>query len=141
MRIVIDTNIIFSALLNTNSAIMDVIVSSKGELQFYASDYTHIELKNHREKLKKTSKLSDDELDTAQYELFKYLHFVTLDMIPENCWREAEKLVSDIDIDDVAFVALTIYLQANLWTGDKALYNGLNSKGFDKVISTADLKK
>jgi predicted nucleic acid-binding protein len=140
MKIVVDTNIIFSALVNTNSAIMDIIISSKDKLQFYVSDYTHIELKNHHDKLKKASKLSDDDLDTAQYELFKYLHFVTLDMIPEDCWKEAEALVADIDIDDVAFVALSIYLEAHLWTGDKVLYNGLNSKGFDKVISTAELK-
>jgi predicted nucleic acid-binding protein len=29
MRIVVDTNVIFSALVNTNSAIMDIIVGSK----------------------------------------------------------------------------------------------------------------
>ncbi|GAB6012849.1 PIN domain-containing protein [Viscerimonas tarda] len=87
---------------------MDIIVGSKEKLQFYASDYTHIELKNHHEKLKKASKLSDDEIDIAKYELFKYLHFVSLDIIPENCWKEAEELVSDIDIDDIAFVALTL---------------------------------
>jgi predicted nucleic acid-binding protein len=140
MRIVVDTNVIFSALVNTNSAIMDIIVGSKEKFRFYASDYTHIELKNHREKLKKASKLSDDEIDIAQYELFKYLHFVTLDMIPESCWQEAEALVSDIDVDDIAFVALTLYLQAYLWTGDKVLYNGLKSKAFDKMLSTAELR-
>lgn len=140
MRIVVDTNIIFSALVNSNSAIMDIIVGSKDNFQFYASDYTHIELKNHHKKLKQASKLSDDEMDIAKYELFKYLHFVTLDMIPENCWKEAEILVSDIDMDDIAFVALSLYLQAALWTGDKVLYNGLKLKGFDKVLSTAEVR-
>jgi predicted nucleic acid-binding protein len=61
-------------------------------------------------------------------------------MIPESCWQEAEALVSDIDVDDIAFVALTLYLQAYLWTGDKVLYNGLKSKAFDKTLSTAELR-
>ena len=140
MRIVVDTNIIFSALVNTNSAMMDIIVGSK-EIQFYVSDYTPVELKNHHAKLKKAAKLSDEAMDIAQYELFKYLHFVTLDMISEDCWNEAAELVSGIDMDDIAFVALTLYLQAYLWTGDKVLYNGLKSKGFDKVLSTTELKQ
>ena len=137
MLIVVDTNIIFSALVNSNSAIMDILVGSNKQILFYASDYTHIELKNHREKLKKASKLSDNEIDFSQYELFKYLRFITLATLPEDCWKEAEALVSEIDVDDIAFVALALYLHAHLWTGDKALYQGLKDKGFDKVLSTA----
>jgi predicted nucleic acid-binding protein len=141
MKIVIDTNIIFSALVNSNSAIMDIIVKANKKCYFYASDYTHTELKNHYEKLKKASKLNDDEMDIAKYELFKHLNFISLDVITEKYWKEAEKLISDIDIDDIAFVALSIYLQAYFWTGDKALYNGLKSKGFDKILSTTELKQ
>ncbi|GHV24844.1 hypothetical protein FACS1894176_02020 [Bacteroidia bacterium] len=92
MRIVVDTNILFSALVSSNSTIMDILVGAKDKFQFYASDYTHIELNNHREKLKKASKLSDADLDTAQYELFKYLRFITLDAISEQYWQEAEQI-------------------------------------------------
>jgi predicted nucleic acid-binding protein len=141
MKIVIDTNIIFSALVNSKSAIMDIIIGANEKCRFYASDYTNIELKNHYEKLKKASKLNDKEMDIAKYELFKYLNFVTLDEITEDYWKEAEKLISDVDVDDIVFVALSIYLQAYLWTGDKVLYDGLKSKGFDKVLSTTELKQ
>jgi predicted nucleic acid-binding protein len=141
MKIVIDTNIIFSALVNSKSAIMDIIIGANERCRFYASDYTNIELKNHYEKLKKASKLTDNEMEIAKYELFKYLNFVTLDVITEDYWKEAEKLISDVDVDDIAFVALSIYLQAHLWTGDKVLYDGLKSKGFDKVLSTTELKQ
>jgi predicted nucleic acid-binding protein len=141
MKIVVDTNVIFSALINRNSAIMDIIIGANEKCRFYASDYTNTELKNHYEKLKKASKLNDGEIDILRYELFKHLNFINLDMITENYWKEAEKLISDIDIDDIAFVALSIYLQAYLWTGDKVLYNGLKSKGFDKILSTTELKQ
>jgi predicted nucleic acid-binding protein len=140
MKIVIDTNIIFSALVNSNSAIAEIIIGSSKNYQFYASEYTWIELLNHHEKLKKASKLSDEKIDTAKQELFKHIHFVTLEIIPENCWIRAEQLVIDIDPDDIAFVALSLYLQAYLWTGDKVLYNGLKGKDYYKIISTSELK-
>jgi predicted nucleic acid-binding protein len=138
--VVVDTNIIFSALIGRSSAIVEIIVGSKEKIQFYTSDYMRVELQNHHEKLKKISKLSDEEISVAQYELFKYVKFITLAMIPQSCWQEAEKLVFDIDIDDTAFVALSLYLDAYLWTGDKVLYNGLKAKGFNKVITTSELK-
>lgn len=51
----------------------------------------------------------------------------------------ALKLTHDIDIDDIDFVALTLYLKGALWTGDKNLYNGLKNKRFKRVFNTYDL--
>jgi len=100
-----------------------------------------VELINHHDKLKKASKLNDEEMEVAKYKLFKYFDFITLEIIPEQYWIKAEKLVADIDLDDIAFVALSLYLKAYLWTGDKNLYNGLKSKGFNKILSTSDLNQ
>jgi predicted nucleic acid-binding protein len=142
MKIVIDTNVVFSALLNANNSHVDIIISSPQErFQFYTSDYMLVELNNHRESLKKASKLGDDKIDTAKYGLFKHIHFVTLSMIPEDYWKEAERLVANIDMDDIAFVTLSLYLHAYLWKGDKVLSNGLRKEGYDKLITTAELKQ
>ncbi len=141
MRIIVDSNIAFSALVNTNSLIAEIIIGSGKKYQFYTSEYMLAELKRHHEKLKKASKLSNEEIETAQYELFKYINVVTLEIIPEKYWLKAEKLVSDIDPDDVAFVALSLFLHAHLWTGDKKLYNGLKAKKFNKIVLTTDLQK
>jgi predicted nucleic acid-binding protein len=139
MKIVVDTNVIFSALVNSQSAIAEIIIGSQEQQLFYASDYTRVELDKHHEKLKKASRLNDADLNTAKYELFKSIRFVSLAIIPETHWQIAEQLVRDIDVDDVAFVALALYLQAYLWTGDKRLYAGLKAKGFDTVLSTQEL--
>jgi len=48
-------------------------------------------------------------------------------------------LTSDVDADDIAFVALTLHLDAQLWTGDKRLIRGLAAKGFDRVVTTQDI--
>jgi len=39
----------------------------------------------------------------------------------------------------VLFVALNIYLDANLWTGDKKLINGLSKKNYKNTLSTSKL--
>lgn len=139
MRIIIDSNIAFSALVNSNSLIAEIIIGSGKRYQFYTSEYMLVELQNHHAKLKKASKLTDEEIETAKYELFKYINFITLEIIPQKYWLKAEKLVSGIDLDDVAFVALSLYLKAYLWTGDKKLYNGLKAKKYNKVIFTSEL--
>ncbi|MBA7514289.1 hypothetical protein ES705_06314 [subsurface metagenome] len=45
------------------------------------------------------------------------------------------------DLNDIVFVALNEYQKSILWTGDKVLINGLNSIGYDKVITTDKMIK
>ncbi|MDR1406092.1 MAG: hypothetical protein LBI89_02680 [Prevotellaceae bacterium] len=44
-----------------------------------------------------------------------------------------------MDFDDFAFVALSMHLDARLWTGDRKLVNGLLQKGYSRLITTTDL--
>ena len=139
MKIIVDTNIIFSGLLNTNSTIAEILINSKKSFEFYSCTYMRYEIQKHWEKLKRISKLSDQQLTDAQFYLFSRLKFVNEDLIPEDIWKKALLITQDVDIDDTDFVALTLYLKGNLWTGDKELYNGLKSKGFKRILNTHDL--
>ena len=42
-------------------------------------------------------------------------------------------------MDDIAFIALSEYLNAILWTGDKALLKGITAKGYNKGNSTKQI--
>lgn len=53
MRIIVDTNIAFSAILNTNSIFARIILQPKTKLNFYSTDLLLIEIDEHKEKLKK----------------------------------------------------------------------------------------
>lgn len=139
MKIVVDTNIIFSGLLNTTGTIGELLINSKNSFEFYSCSYMRFEIQKHWEKLKKISKLSDQQLTDVQFHLFSRLKFVNEDLIPEAIWEKALKLTNEIDIDDTDFVALTIYLKGSLWTGDKELYHGLKKRKFKKVFNTLDL--
>jgi predicted nucleic acid-binding protein len=139
VKIIIDTNIIFSALLNTNGTIGDLIFDSENVFEFYSCEYMRFEIEKHWNKLKQISKLTDTELKESLYRLFTKIHFINEELITEKIWLKAEKLAGDVDIDDTAFVALTLYLKGILWTGDKELYNGLRNKRFEKVVTTQEL--
>ena len=140
MNIVVDTNIIFSALISSSSTIPDIIIAPFSNFRFYTSEYLFEELENHKNKLQKASKLTEVEINKAKTKLFKYINVISLEIIPQEIWQEAEALTFDIDPDDISFVALSIFLDAYLWIGDKVLYNNLKNKGFDKILLTSELR-
>ncbi len=55
MRIVVDTNIVFSAILNTNSKIGIILLQPKSRLNFYSTERLSYEIEEHNEKIKKIS--------------------------------------------------------------------------------------
>ena len=138
MKIIVDTNIIFSAILNTNGIIGEIIFDSDAVFEFYSCSYMRYEIDKHWSKLKRISKLSDEDIKESLFRIFTKIHFINEDLIPSKIWLKAEALMSLVDID---FVALTTYMDGILWTGDKALYNGLKKKGFKKVLNTQELLK
>jgi len=114
MRIVVDTNIVFSALISSSATIADIIIAPFNRFRFYTCDYLFDELDNHQEKLLKASKLSEKEIDKARINLFKYINVISLGIIPQNIWLAAEALTFDIDPDDIPFVALSMFLDAHI---------------------------
>lgn len=140
-KIIVDTNIIFSCLLNSEGTIGDLIFNSEKIFQFYSNQYMRFEIRKHWGKLKKISKLTDLELETAYEKMLTKLTFINEELIPQRDWEKAETLVADIDLDDTDFVALTKHLKGSLWTGDKRLYDGLKSKRFRSVYNSQDILK
>ena len=135
MKIIVDTNIIFSTLLNSKSNVGNLIFNSDKVFQFYSCNYLKIEIDNHWDKIKKISKLDDNQLETAQELIFSRIKFIDEIIIPEKIWINSEALVKDIDEDDIAFIALTKFLKGTLWTGDKGLLKGLQKLKFKKIIN------
>lgn len=139
MKIVVDTNIVFSALLNSNSNIADILFNSDEYFEFYSCSYMRYEIQKHWERLKKISKLSEQNLEISYTQVLSKLKFINEEIIPVETWLAAEAITKDIDIDDTDFVALTKFLRATLWTGDKVLYNGLTKQNFKKLVNTPEM--
>lgn len=141
MRIVVDTNIAFSAILNTNSKIARIFLQPKSRLNFYSTDQLLTEIEEHKAKLQKISKYSDLELHRAILIITSKIRFINVRLISKEIYNKAEALTLNIDIDDTEFVALTEHAKAKLWTGDKELLKGLKNNKWNKAISTEELYK
>ena len=139
MRIIVDANIVFSAILNTNSKIADLLLNSKGTFDFLAPDFLQTELHKYHSKISKISKLSISEVLKVENKITKPILFLSGIQIPENKWILAENMVKDIDNKDTPYVAFSLFYKCKIWSGDKELRNGLKKKGFKNVISTEEL--
>jgi len=139
MKIVVDTNIVFNAILNSQSWIGQILLHSDKSVIFYSPHFLQIEIQNHFRKIKKITKLSDNEMYELIELLYSSIHFISEELIPKESLLIADKLTADVDFDDVLFVALSIHLNCKVWTGDKVLVNALMKKVFKRFINTQEL--
>lgn len=139
MRIVVDTNVAFSAILNTNSRIARIFLQPRTQLYFYSTDQLLSEIKDHKDKLKKISKFSDKDLDKVILLISNRIRFINPGLIPKETYLKAEELTKRIDIDDTEFIALTEHLKGQFWSGDKKLRKGLIKKNWNRFITTQEL--
>ena len=139
MKIIVDTNIVFSAILNSNSRIGKILLNSKEHFQFFTCNYLRTEIQRHRNKLLKLTKLSEDQLSELEDLITQHITFIDERLIPQDLLIKTEIQLKAIDPDDTVFVALTKHLEGKLWTGDLQLYNGLKAKRFKNIIRTSEL--
>ena len=139
---IVDSNLIFSSVLNVKSGIGQFILKSKeNNISLYAPKYLEKEINRHFSKIVKRSKLSEEEVRQVIQKIYEKITFINDEIIPFEEYVKAMRLVRDIDPDDVTFVALTNYMDEILWTGDTKLYNGLKKLGYEKVVNLNDLKR
>ena len=132
-RIVLDTNLLFSALRSRNTAFREKLFSD--EYTFYSSKYIIVEIFKHKERIFKNAKIgNEDEVYEYLNEVLQRIHFVNEDFVSLTNYSNAYKLCKDVDEFDTPFVALSLQLNAPLWTKDEKLKTGLRSKGFNNFF-------
>ena len=125
--LVVDTNLIFSALIPKASRIREILFESN--ITFYAPNFLITEIYTHKDKLLKSSKLTESEFYLYFNGIVEQIKFIPTDFIGEDSRQKAYDLCKDIDIKDTPFIALAIDLGIPIWTGDKKLKDGLRLKG------------
>ena len=139
MRIVIDTNIVFSAILNTNSKIAQILLQPGSRLNFYATEQLLKEIEEHKAKIKQLTDYSYIELNRVINLITNRIRFINVKLISKDSFRRAELLTHDVDIDDTEFIALTEHIKGKFWSGDKELQQGLMKKSWYKFVTTDEL--
>lgn len=130
--IVVDTNILFSALLRPDNRFFAVL---REDRQFFVTEDALVEIFRHKEKIRSMTHLDEIELTHAYHTLLIVLELHKGASIPAACWDQAKELCRDVDPEDAPHVALTLAVNGLLWTGDKALKSGLMAKGFDRFFN------
>ena len=129
IKLVIDTNIIFSSLLKNGKKFRDIIFFQ--DFEVYSCNYSIVEIFKHREKLLKCSKLKDEELLKLMELTFKNIDFVSDLLISDKNLNKAYELCKIIDKKDYLFIALALELDCKILTVDKKLKNYLKNEFSD----------
>ena len=136
---IIDANIIFSGILNTNGKIGDLLLNSVKEFQFLAPDFLRHELSKHYRKISSLSGLTVEEVREVEFYLTQHITFISQEQIEKSHLENAKQLVAEIDPKDYEYIAYASHFACKLWSGDGVLSRGLKKKGFREIISTQEL--
>jgi len=109
--------------------------------EFYSPTFVLEELKNHKEKLLKISGYAEEDLDFLQRILFKKIELIDVQNLQKSIREKSFEITKNVDEFDAPFIALSLELDAPLWTGDKKLINGLKEKGIDWLLKTDSILK
>jgi predicted nucleic acid-binding protein len=139
VKIIVDANIVFSAILNSDGKIGDLLINSQRNLEFIAPDFLRVEIRKHHQRLSKISGMSLGNVRESEFQVCKDITFISEEQIPPSIWVLAEKLVADIDPKDTHYIAFSKYFKCKIWSYDKVLKAGLEKKGFKNFISTNEL--
>ncbi len=129
MKIVIDTNVIISAIIRDGFSRR--IIFDK-DIELLTVSFTISEINKHKEEICKKADISEKEFRDLLFIIFKYISIVPIDIYSAYL-REAEKLISDID--DAPFLACALYLDCPVWSDDRHF----KMQNKIKILTTQDM--
>ena len=131
MELVVDTNVIFSAIVR-NSVTRILLLNPN--LILYSPEGLISELDEHKEEIRAKSKLNEKRYDELMAVLLSKIKLEPKETIAPFL---KEALEFSPDKDDSPFLALGLAKGISLWSNDKPL----KQQSFVKVLSTAELFK
>ena len=137
MKIVLDSNIVFSALLSSDNKFKYLIYNKQFNL--FSCNFLFVEIFKHKVKIESISKLKEDELLSQFANILSRIQFIPEKLIPREIFNKAYRICKDIDEVDTPFIALTMFLNAKFLTGDKKLIKALKKKEFREVLTVSDI--
>jgi predicted nucleic acid-binding protein len=109
--VVIDTNILFSALRAKESLTRKRLLTSP-EYVFYTPNFLITELFEHRNRILKKSNAREEEVYEFLSKVLHKIHFVNEEIISTGNYIQAYRLCKEVDESDSPFVALALEMEA-----------------------------
>ena len=102
MNFIVDANIVFSAILNTEGKIGDLLINSKEYFDFIAPDFLQTEIRKYHGRLAAISGMTLKEVKESEAQVTIEIRFVSLSQIRAVHWKSAWQLVMDVDPKDAS---------------------------------------
>jgi predicted nucleic acid-binding protein len=134
LEVVLDSNILFSALISGKDLYLDLFRS----LKVYVPDFVFLEIEKYQERIIQKTRLKNEFTSFAR-QLFSEITVIPKLAISPQSFEQALTLCEEVDPKDTPFVALSIELNLPLWTNDKPLIEGLAKKGFKNILTTEEI--
>lgn len=113
-KLIIDSNIIFSAILNVNSRIGQILITGEDFYEFYAPKYLRDEIWEHQQKIKKIGQLTTEEFQEVYELVLKNVRILNHSIVSKEKYRDAFELCKNIDPADSIFVAFSLFLNSKI---------------------------
>lgn len=114
MRLVLDTNILISALVRESITRKILVMSG---IEFLVPEFTFEEINKHKKEILKKSKLNASQFDLLMATLKENLTIVPKYEIRKI--KEAKEIMDKIDPNDTVFIALALStLNDGIWSDD-----------------------
>ena len=133
MRLVVDTNVIISALIK-NSISRHIITHIKAEL--ITINFSEEEIRAYKETILKKANINKIEFESLMEKLKEKIILIDDFIILERL-EEASKIMDAIDPDDTPFIAAALATNSDIWSDDKHF----EKQNKIKVWKTSDLVK
>lgn len=131
MHIVLDTNILFSALIK-DSTTRKLILEYDGIFLF--PEYIFEEAEKHKEEILRKSEMDTDDFNELLALILKKVTIIPYEVL-EPYRQEAYNIIKDIDVNDTLFIACALaYKESIIWSNDSQL----KKQSRIKVINTAE---
>jgi predicted nucleic acid-binding protein len=101
VKVIVDANMVFSAILNTNGKVGELLINSHKLIDFMAPEFLRTEIRKYHKRLTEISKLSLEAVIEAEYLVCKDIKFISEEQVSLENWEAAYDLVKDIDEKDV----------------------------------------
>ncbi len=132
MKIVIDSNVLFSALIRDSTTRR--LILEYDDIFLFPS-YIFEEMEEHKHELIEKSKMDSEDFEKLLQLILKKVHIVPEEALAAHK-EQALEIVKEIDLDDALFIACAMaYPESVIWSDDKKLKKQNNVK----ILSTAEI--
>lgn len=116
MTIIVDANIIFSAVLNPTRQISSLLLGIiRSDFILISPSFLKQELRKHRQRLVDITEGSVEVIEELLQVYYKRIMFYNEEIIPQEIWNHSDSFTKGVDIKDSVYVAFSLFFHSPIW--------------------------